>query len=265
MRKAIVLIVLFLVSVISSEGQWHPPTKVKRISANNAAQVQQIETLDYDPLAAFALFLHSVYPDLDTYQGLASLQIGFGSGAFQTASVQFEFHPCRMSGVSSQPSTTPYCGATPPERPFFKAQFGFSRDQKRPFVLGYNARGSFISAKLEALRDQFKDKVYSDYDLRDKQRYWGTADALQFLHSNDAKFGPENQKQFIAFLPIQAIEQTTGCKLRPESAEFQIGGPRNPELEWTVHGVAAATKHHEEGECWAMFEPFEGRLTAGGF
>jgi hypothetical protein len=202
---------------------------------------------------------------LDTYQGLASLQIGFGSGAFQTASVQFEFHPCRMSGVSSQPSTTPYCGATPPERPFLKAQFGFSRDQKRPFVLGYNARGSFISAKLEALRDQFKDKVYSDYDLRDKQRYWVTADALQFLHSNDPKFGPENRKQFIAFLPIQAIEQTTGCKLHPESAEFQIVGPLNPELEWTVRGVAAATKHYEERECWAMFEPFEGRLTAGGF
>jgi len=264
MRNQLLLAVAFAVSVCSSEAQQHATMRVEESSAQKAEETQQIEVMDYDPFTALALFLRAVYPDLDSYQGLASLQTGFGSSTFQFGNVGFEFYPCRMSGVSVQPSPIPYCG-TAPEKPFLKASLSFGQDRQRPFVFGYNARGSFISGRLENLRDQFKDKVYSDYDLRDKQRYWMTADAMEFLHLNNAKFGPDNRKEFIASLPIQAIERTTGCKLRPESAEFQIRGPRNPELEWTVRGTAVATKHRKEEECWAMFEPFEGRLTAGWF
>jgi hypothetical protein len=170
--------------------------------APETEETQQIEVVDYDPFAALALFLRAVYPDLDSYHGLASLQTGFDSSTFEFDNVGFEFYPCRMSGVSVQPSPMPYCG-TPPEKPFLKASLSFSRDRQRPFVLGYNARGIFISGKLEDLRDQFKDKVYSDYDFRDKQRYWMAADALEFLHSNNAKFGPDNKKEFISSLPVK--------------------------------------------------------------
>jgi hypothetical protein len=134
MRNQILLAVAFVASLCSREAQQHATMRVKESSAQKAEETQQIGMLDYDPFAALALFLRAVYPDLDSYQGLASLQTGFGSGTFQFGNVGFEFYPCRMSGVSVQPSPIPYCG-TAPEKPFLKASLSFGQDRQRPSFL----------------------------------------------------------------------------------------------------------------------------------
>jgi len=128
---------------------------------------------------------------------------------------------------------------------------GLGADQRRPFIFEFNASGSFVAGKLQAIRDQFKDRVYSDFDLRDKHRYWTKDDALKTLQSNNPKYGPDHKKEFLASLPIQGIQEITGCKLRVESAEFEVLllTTQPPQLEWSVHGDAAATENLDKGEC----------------
>jgi hypothetical protein len=46
-------------------------------------------------------------------------------------------------------------------------------------------------------------------------------DALKALLSPNPKYGPDHKQEFLAFVPLQAIQETTGCKLRM-SAEFVI-------------------------------------------
>lgn len=218
--------------------------------------------MNFDRLEVLSHFLRSAYPDLDQVQGQATLTMAFDTSVFHSGSVSLEIHPCRWSGVSLTPSPIPYCGSAP-EKPFLNASVSFGANLQHPLI-SYNASGSFISGKLQALRDEYKDKAYSDLDLRDKQRYWTETDALESLRSNGAKYGPGTKKEFVASLPIEAIQESTGCKLHPETAEFVVRLYGPPDLQWTVRGTETATRTQNEQECWAIFEPFEGRLTAMG-
>jgi hypothetical protein len=195
---------------------------------------------------------------------------------FQMGSFGLEFHPCRLSGVSitpiqrgqaPSPPPIPYCGVpqSPEDKPFLNVSVGLGADRHRPFISGFNASGSFINGKLQTIRDQFKDRVHAEFDFRDKQRYWTKDDALKALLSTNPKYGTDHKQEFLASVPIQAIQETTGCKL-PWSAEFVILFLNTPpQLEWSVEGDAAATEASAAGECWAWFEPFDGHLTAMGF
>jgi hypothetical protein len=246
------------------------------VRAQNSAPPPRAQ-LPYDRLEVLSAFLRTVYPDLSGYQGMFTLRIGSAGVTFQMASFDLEFHPCRMSGYNNYtaplrgpaPATPPvsYCGAPQPPgtKPFFNASVGLGHDRRLPFVLSFNAQGSFFDARLQAVREQFKQKAYSDSDAKDKQGYWTEKDALKALQSENPKYGPENKKEFLSSLPLQAIEEITGCKLRVESAEFvvRLWGP--PELQWTVRGKEMAADTQPESDCWASFEPFEGRLTAMGF
>jgi hypothetical protein len=108
--------------------------------------------------------------------------------------------------------------------------------------------------------------VHAEFDFGDKQRYWTKDDALKALLPTNPKYGPDHKQEFVASVLIQAIQETTGCTLRMESAEFVILVLNTPpQLEWSVEGDAAATEASAAGECWAWFEPFDGHLTAMGF
>jgi hypothetical protein len=266
-----------LVVAGSANGQ----REVSRTAKDNlAAQInesQRYQPIAYDRLEVLSRFLRTVYPDLDGEQGLSTLRVGFVGGMFHMASFGLEFHPCRMSGVSAtsvqrgqapSPPPIPYCGVpqSPGDKPFLNVSVGLGADRHRPFIFGFNASGSFINGKLQTIRDQFKDRVHEERDFRDKQRYWTKDDALKALQSTNPKYGPDHKKEFLASVPIQAIQETTGCKLRMESAEFVILFLNTPpQLEWSVHGDAAATEASAAGNCWALFEPFDGHLTAMGF
>jgi hypothetical protein len=191
-------------------------------------------------------------------------------------SLGLEFHSCRMSGVfitpiqrGQAPSPPPIRRGVPPspgDKPFLNVSMGLGADRHRPFIFGFNASGSFINGKLQSIRDQFKDRVHAEFDFRDKQRYWTKDDALKASLSTNPKYGPDHRQEFLASVPIQAIQETTGCKLRRESAEFVILFLNTPpQLEWSVERDAAAAEASAAGEGWAWFEPFDGHLTAMGF
>jgi hypothetical protein len=239
--------------------------------------------IGYDRLEMFSHFLWAVYPDLSAQQGLSTLRIGVSDGGFQFDTFfRFEFHPCRLSagalsgipgpslsGQQSTPVSVSNCGTPqfPAEKPFLNISVGFGPDKSRPFVNGVKASGSFIDGKLQTVRDQFNSRVYADVDLRDKDRYWTRADALEVLEYSHPKYGPEHKKEFLALLPIRGIQETTGCKLRENSIEFvvRLTNTEPPQLMWSLHGDAMATEISPVGHCWALFEPFGGRLTAIGF
>jgi hypothetical protein len=233
------------------------------IAGNNAVDARDVggngrENGGYDRLELLSRFLRGVYPDLVDKQGLSTLQIAFTSGVFELTSVNFEFHPCRMSGVSLEAAALPYCGAPSSvgDKPFLGATVDFGTDKRRP-IRSFTASGSLVDDnRLRDIRRQFDGS-------------WKEDDALRALQSANPIYGPEHKKEFIASLPIRDIQDVAGCRLRPESAEFvvKLWGTLPPELQWTVRGDAAATQMlNEKTDCWASFEPFAGRMTAmGGF
>jgi hypothetical protein len=213
----------------------------------------------YDPLGVLAQFLDVVYPDLGAgHQGLATLKVSF-DGVFVLGGVELEFHPCRISGVSTEPSPVPYCGDHSHDaKPFFNANIDFGRDKRTP-ILSFVASGTFIDdiriQKIQEMRQRLP-------------RNWTHEEALELLQSANPQYGPEHKKEFAASVPIEGIQEVTGCRLRPESAEFGINLSQIPRLQfdWTVRGVAPAIDSPKEVNCWASFEPFDGHLIAmGGF
>ncbi|HKW24569.1 MAG TPA: hypothetical protein VJN48_02220 [Terriglobales bacterium] len=214
----------------------------------------------YEPFEVMSRFLLAVYPDLAEQQGESTFDTPFSGGKFNLASVRFEFQPCRWSGVT-QHSLLPYCGVPQKER-FLGAYVMFGRDKRRP-ILHFNASGTFIDSQLQAVREQFKSRVLTEYDLKDRKRYWMREEALQALTAKNPKYGPDHKKDFLASLPIAGLQDITGCRLRPETAEFKVVFLKTmpPALEWTVRGDEVPDGQEKE-ECSASFEPFAGRLTS---
>jgi hypothetical protein len=141
------------------------------VLGNNAIDAQdtpqEMEYSGYDRLELLSRFLRTVYPDLAEHQGLSTLRIGFGSGFFRLASVDLEFHPCRMSGVSPRPGPLPYCGAPAlvGEEPFLNMNIGFANDKRRP-IWTFSASGTFIEdSRLEAVRNQNKGVIGKEKEL----------------------------------------------------------------------------------------------------
>jgi hypothetical protein len=210
----------------------------------------------YDPLDLLAQFLNAVYPDLADHQGLATLKIHFDNG-FVLGGVDFEFHPCRMSGVSAEASNQPDCGASfPNTKPFLSANIDFGRNGRRP-IMTFTASGTFIDdPRIEKIQ-QLRQGLHKE---------WSKEDALEVLRSTSPRFGPDREKEFLASLPFARIEELTGCRLRPESTEFDVRPEQIPRLQfsWTVHGAVFAEGRLQQEGCWTSFEPFAGRLTAIG-
>jgi hypothetical protein len=243
--------------------------------AGQAEKSPRLEELvgNYDRIELTSKFLRAVYPELAQAVGMLTLDAVFPD----SGEINFTLRRCRAgSGIAGGevPGTParpriPNCWPPPSqEESLLSAEISFGEDRHRP-ILRFNVTGTFImDPGLQAVRDQFKGKAYSEYDMRDKQRYWTEEDAVEALRSKNPKYGPEHKKDFLSILPIDTIRKLTGCKLRPNSATFDVKlQPSSPPtLEWVVHGDAAATESLKETECWAYFEPFEGRLTAmGGF
>jgi hypothetical protein len=196
---------------------------------------------------------------------------------FQMGSFGLEFHPGHPVGrfhnairreQAPSPPPIPYCGVpqSPEDKPFLKVSVVLAQTGTARLSLDSMPRAAFINGKLQTIRDQFKDRVHAEFDFRDKQLYWTKDDALKASLSTNPKYGPDHKQEFLASVPIQAIQETTGCKLRMVSAEFVILVLNTPpQLEWSVEGDAAATEASAALECWAWFEPFDGHLTAMGF
>ncbi len=238
---------------------------------SRAVSSDQEEDDGYDHLKALGHFVDAIYPDL-AHHGLATLTMtaSFDDGGFNMATMSIELHPCRESGVSMEKKPVHYCGESvrPGDRPFLGATVKFRPDKERP-IFAFNAAGTFVSEQVETIRDEFKEKLYAEDESRDKQRYWTTQDALEVLRSKKPSYGPENKTALLKWLPFREIRQFTGCKLRPESAQFEVKRspdilPKTvpPRLEWVVRGVVPAIEKMKEEKCSASFEPFEGNLTS---
>ena len=64
--------------------------------------------------------------------------------------------------------------------------------------------------------------------------------------------------------PVAVFVDLTGCRLRPDSAEFVVAVLKDqpPELKWHVGGDVNDPRLSKTTGCSTTFEPFEGRLTS---
>ena len=225
------------------------------LNAQSAASAAK-EATAYNPLEVLSRFLTAAYPDLSDHQGLATLKTHF-DGEFSLVGVEFEFHPCRMSGVSLKPVTLPYCGDRSAEtKSFLTAQIDFAKDIHAP-ILTFTASGILIEdARIKKIQQM----------RRRLPRNWTKDQALEFLHSTQPQYGPEKDKEFAASLPVAAIEEVTGCHLHTNSATFEVNLEQVPRLQfyWTVRGKRNSEDAVADTGCWASFEPFAGHLIAMG-
>jgi hypothetical protein len=228
---------------------------------------------DQDRLDVVARILKRAYPDLaDQPNGPAVLQVLFSNGSFgETFQLSLYLRPCRESGVSVKTSSLPDCGGAHPElrpvdqeKPFLRASVGFSQNQNQRTVVYFGAVFTSLDEKLQQIRDQFKNRLFTQIDLHDTKRYWVENDALQALQSKNPKFGPDHKKEFLALLPLKPLADLTSCNLHPESATFVVAVLKDqpPELKWHVEGDLAGPPSSETAGCSTTFEPFEGRLTS---
>jgi len=225
------------------------------LNAQSAASAAK-ENSAYNPLDILSRFLNAAYPDLSDYQGLATLKTHFDV-EFSLVGVEFEFHPCRMSGVSLKPVPLPYCGVRSAEtKSFLTAQIDFAKDIHAP-ILTFTASGTLIEDSRIQKIEQMRRRL---------PRNWTKEQALEFLHSTQPRYGPENDKEFRASLPVAAIEEVTGCHLHPDSATFEVNLEQVPRLQfyWTVRGKRNSEDAVDDTGCWASFEPFAGHLIAMG-
>ena len=159
-----------------------------------------------------------------------------------------------------------YCGETPPvgEKPFLASGIRFGRYNDHDVIAAFNASGTFVDGALEDVRGQFKDRSFTKDNLHDKRHYWTDDDALQALKSKNPKYGPDHKKELLATLPVAVFVDLTGCRLRPDSAEFVVAVLKDqpPELKWHVGGDVNDPRLSKTTGCSTTFEPFEGRLTS---
>jgi hypothetical protein len=227
--------------------------------------------LSYDRIEVLEHFLKVVYPDLAGELAMFNLESTF-EGKRHLTIRKLEFYPCHPQRVepsqrifmlpsilspnegappSPRPAepVKPTCGEGPtPEYEHFLDVFldlgaGF---RTRP-IFKFAASGTYVDAKLEELRQQFAGKPYPTDDA-----------VLLALLSKSPKYGPNNKKEFLAAVAFEDIHKVTGCRLRPDTATFELG---LTDLQWHVYGTAPATQGLEPARCIASFEPFEGRLT----
>lgn len=226
--------------------------------APNTARAQNVGgsnvNSSYDAFDVIAHLLKAAYPDLADHQALATIRVHF-DGGFSLEGVDFELLPCRMSGVSTEPSPIPYCGSQSADaKPFFNANIDFTRDN-RILIQSFVVSGTFIDDIRIQKVQEMRQGLPKD---------WDKEEALDFLRSTNPQYGPEHRKEFTASLPIKGIQEVTGCRLNPESANFDVNLRQIPRLQfdWSVHGAVYVTGSAKKGDCWATFEPFAGRLTA---
>ena len=191
----------------------------------------QVKQNDQDRLEILARFLRTVYPDLtDQPSGPAILHIVFNQGRFGGIfQLSLYLRPCRGEGVSLQRSPLPYCGGAHPElrpvegeKPLLRASAHFRQNDGQFTLVFFGASFTSVDETLQEIRDQFKDRLLTDFDYHDNKRYWTENDALRALQARNPKYGPEHKKEFLATLPVKALQEVTSCRLHPESAEFRI-------------------------------------------
>jgi hypothetical protein len=224
---------------------------------------------DFQRVGVLEQFLRAIYPDLaDQGSGLATVKLPFSQGSFQIVSVDFEFQPCRWSGVTMEKKPVHYCGerARPGDKPFIHTIVEFGSEEQPP-IFSFNAIGTFVSGELDAVREKFKEKSYSENDVDDKQRNWTAKDVLEALRSENPRYGPDHKAELLREVPLAPIQQFTRCKLRPESAQFEVRRQSDlilalPKLEWVLKGTEPETEKLKEAECTASFEPFEAHMTS---
>jgi hypothetical protein len=226
---------------------------------------QEMMRFDYDRIEVTSNFLKAAYPELAGGEGMLVIDAVFP----HSGEINFTFRRCRSgSGVPGpgEPSPpVPGCWPPPPprEEAFLAAQISLGEERQQP-VHSFYANGSFVvDARLKAIRNQFKGRVYSDKPT-DKPHSWTESDALRVLQSENPKFGPDHRHEFLAAIPNDAIQRVTGCKLLSETAHFDvfIWRTQPPRLEWVVNGVVTASKASQQANCSASFEPFQAHLTS---
>jgi hypothetical protein len=239
------------------------------LTGQDAPSVETDMTPACDRIELISQFLRVVYPELAATDGMLTIDAIFP----HAGDLYFTFRRCRSgSGTAggrllgqSMPKQIPNCWPKPVGggEDFLSARISWAADKHRP-ISSFFANGNFLMGSgLGAIREEFRNRVYSQYDLHDKQRYWTDDDALRALRSKNPKYGPDNKKEFVTRLPVAGIERLTGCRLLPQSSRFEIKLTSGlPGLEWIVSGSEAATETSSQGTCSAAFEPFNGRLTS---
>lgn len=240
-----VLIGIAVYFALSAAQMLSLPTEPTQIRA---------QPLSYDRVQFIDEFVRAIYPDIADKQGLVTVRAFFDRDPFHY--MQMSIHFCEIgSSVRGRSSTrqTPLPGNMPcrPERTSsvvladidIVALFG----PKDPPLTGYTAKGKFVDDQLKAVLDNIKDDAS-----------WTDAQWLAALRSKNPKYGPDDRDLFLKIIPVHTVEEFTGCRLRPDIAQFLTRLSENvePILSWRVEGNT-----RDNGRCAALFEPFGGHLT----
>jgi len=222
----------------------------------SAAQARMKPPFDYDRIETISSLLRAAYPELAESEGMLTLEAVFP----HSGGINFRFHRCRAGSGIAVPTTVrgqkpaspflPACGGDSASiDQFFSAHIDLGSDRDRP-VVRFLASGTFIDAKVQSVRELFKNR-----------RNWTKSEALEALLAKSPTYGPTDKKKFVRTLAVDEIRKATGCRLLPDSATFEVelGDGLPPEVEWSMQGEVVTDQ--VAGECQALFEPFNGRLT----
>jgi len=227
---------------------WLVPISLITLSAFG----QRKMTLTYDRIQFAEDFLNAMYPGLGPHR-LITVQTGFGwlgSTFFYVGITPCSLANNAVTSLNNRDQGAPKACPAPLQvdaSSFFMASIVLYH--KKPYLRGFGASGDFLSGRLESLRQEII-----------RHPAWAEDQMLSALHLMRPRFGPEDKDAFSRTVPVQIIEQFSGCRLNPDSAV--LSAKRSPppdtiiDLAWTVNGRAG----DKRSGCYAEFEPFEGRL-----
>jgi hypothetical protein len=243
---------------------------------NNVSLAQPAtRRLDYDRIEQLQQFTDAIYADLKNKVARFDTEATFEQNG-QVVLRAFTLQPCEPHIVTPQvggpisyfpgqtktedavaqvPPTLPSCNGVPDAKmpPFLRVSFDLGGGYHGRPIFKYVASGTYIDGRLTELRNQFTDKPNAT-----------EAGALEALSARSPKYGPDKKKEFLSILPLEKIRILTGCRLRPATAGFTvkpIHESETPDFQWVITGSSPGIGTLGPAQCYAAFEPFEGRLT----
>lgn len=223
---SVVVVVLFLSSAVVGQG----------------AGSEQAPLSSDNPFVLVDRFIRAFYPQLSKRGG----QITISAARSADGGVDLyhaDFTVCRFSGVpgpaNRATAPTVYCGSH--SEPELGMALSYDSNPHYPRMQQVWVKEQTVSQK-QALLTQMKALP-------------GLPAPEKLLESLDAIYRASRREDFAARIPTAKVKEFTGCVLDTETAHLEFNSEG---AQWVVKGV----RQGSVDQCTAMFEPFEGKLTA---
>ena len=195
-----------------------------------------------NPLVLVDRFIDAFYPKLSRSGGEITLRTShMAGGGVLISDVRSEFRVCLSLGsgvpVSGERRSAPPSCASRPE-PDLVMQVAFDS------IAGHPPMTSVFVTEMTAFRKQHELLSF------------GTPLTEKSLEKLNAKFVPSRREEFLAIIPVERIEEFSGCLLDRGTARFVSESER---IRWVVEGVR---KFSGTTKCRAEIDPFEGGLMS---